>query len=307
MSQQSTITDKQSLSGAKLMSRHTSERIFQIILGAFFVLMSIIFLVPVLNVVALSFSSTNAILRNDVAIWPVDFTTIGYNQVFQNDKMATGFRNSFLVILFNLPLTLLMTSLASYPLAFGNFKGKKLYSFMILFTMWFGAGLIPNFMVIRSLGLLDSLWSLIIPSALGAYNVIILRNFMESTPLSIVESAKIDGANDFRILFGIIIPTSLPVLATISLWTIVARWNEFFNPLMYITTSSKYTLQVVLRDIVLASEINEFNLTAAEGTLSIPEQLRNAAIVISMVPMLIIYPFLQRYFVSGIMLGSVKE
>ena len=130
---------------------------------------------------------------------------------------------------------------------------------------------------------------------------------MESTPLSIVESAKIDGANDFRILFNIIIPTSTPVLATISLWVIVARWNEFFNPLMYITDPSKYTLQVILRDIVLASEISEFNLTAAEGTLSIPEQLRNAAIVISMVPMLIIYPFLQRFFVSGIMLGSVKE
>lgn len=284
-----------------------SETTFQIILGLFFILACAAFLIPVLNVVAMSFSSTNAILRNDVALLPVDFTTIGYEQVFQNNKMLTGFRNSFIVILFNLPLALLMTSLAAYPLAFGNFKGKKVYSFMILFTMWFGAGLIPNFMVVRSLNLLDSLWSLIIPSALGAYNIIILRNYFESTPLSIIESAKIDGAHDFQILFRIVLPTSTPVLATLSLWIIVARWNEFFNPLMYITTSSKYTLQVILRDIVLASEMNEFNLTAAEGTLSIPEQLRNAAIVVSMVPMLIIYPFLQRYFVSGIMLGSVKE
>lgn len=284
-----------------------SETTFQIILGLFFVFACAAFLIPVLNVVAMSFSSTNAILRNDVALLPVDFTTIGYEQVFQNNKMLTGFRNSFIVILFNLPLALLMTSLAAYPLAFGNFKGKKVYSFMILFTMWFGAGLIPNFMVVRSLNLLDSLWSLIIPSALGAYNIIILRNYFESTPLSIIESAKIDGAHDFQILFRIVLPTSTPVLATLSLWIIVARWNEFFNPLMYITTSSKYTLQVILRDIVLASEMNEFNLTAAEGTLSIPEQLRNAAIVVSMVPMLIIYPFLQRYFVSGIMLGSVKE
>lgn len=284
-----------------------SETTFQIILGLFFIFACAAFLIPVLNVIAMSFSSTNAILRNDVALLPVDFTTIGYEQVFQNNKMLTGFRNSFIVILFNLPLALLMTSLAAYPLAFGNFKGKKVYSFMILFTMWFGAGLIPNFMVVRSLNLLDSLWSLIIPSALGAYNIIILRNYFESTPLSIIESAKIDGAHDFQILFRIVLPTSTPVLATLSLWIIVARWNEFFNPLMYITTSSKYTLQVILRDIVLASEMNEFNLTAAEGTLSIPEQLRNAAIVVSMVPMLIIYPFLQRYFVSGIMLGSVKE
>lgn len=289
------------------LNKSLSETIFQVVLGIFFVLACALFLIPVLNVVAMSFSSTTAILRNDVGIFPVGFTTIGYEQVFQNDRMITGFRNSFFVILFNLPLALLLTSLAAYPLAFGQFKGKKVYSFMILFTMWFGAGLIPNFMVVRSLGLLDSLWSLIIPGALGAYNVIILRNFFESTPLSIVESARIDGANDFGILFKIIIPTSTPVMATLSLWIIVARWNEFFNPLMYITTSSRYTLQVILRDIVLASELNEFNLTAAEGTLSIPEQLRNAAIVISMVPMLIIYPFLQRYFVSGIMLGSVKE
>lgn len=288
-------------------SKSKSESAFQLMLGIFFVLACAAFLIPVLNVVAMSLSSTNAILRNDVALLPVDFTTIGYEQVFQNNKMITGFRNSIFVILFNLPLSLLMTSLAAYPLAFGNFKGKKVYSFMILFTMWFGAGLIPNFMVIRSLNLLNSLWSLIIPSALGAYNVIILRNYFESTPLSIIESAKIDGAHDFQVLFRIVIPTATPVLATLSLWIIVARWNEFFNPLMYITTSSKYTLQVILRDIVLASEMNEFNLTAAEGTLSIPEQLRNAAIVVSMVPMLIIYPFLQRYFVSGIMLGSVKE
>lgn len=307
MAQLNTTVGDSSLTSPNPVNRTRSDKIFQIFLVVFFVILSMVFLVPVLNVVALSFSGTSAILRNDVTVLPVDFTTIGYSQVFQNDKMMTGFRNSFLVILFNLPLALLMTSLAAYPLAFGNFKGKKLYSFMILFTMWFSAGLIPNFMVIRSLGMLDSLWSLIVPSALGAYNIIILRNFMESTPLSIVESAKIDGANDFRILFNIIIPTSTPVLATISLWVIVARWNEFFNPLMYITDPSKYTLQVILRDIVLASEISEFNLTAAEGTLSIPEQLRNAAIVISMVPMLIIYPFLQRFFVSGIMLGSVKE
>ena len=307
MSMNSSAQTAESFASQKLVSRERNERIFQFFLGIFFVIACAIFLIPVINVVALSFSGTSAILRNDVGIFPVDFTTIGYEQVFQNDKMLTGFKNSFIVILFNLPLALLMTSLAAYPLAFGDFKGKRVYSFMILFTMWFSAGLIPNFMVIRSLGMLNSLSSLIVPSALGAYNVIILRNFMESTPISMVESAKIDGANDFRILFGIILPTATPVMATLSLWIIVARWNEFFNPLMYITDSSKYTLQVVLRDIVLASELAEFNLTAAEGTLSIPEQLRNAAIVISMVPMLIIYPFLQRYFVSGIMLGSVKE
>ena len=289
-----------------IVNRKKSETIFQIILTIFFLIMCAIFLIPVFNVVALSFSSTRAILKNDVSLLPVEFTTIGYQQVFSNDKMLTGFRNSFFVILLNLPLTLLMTCMAAYPLAFGNFKGKKIYSALIMFTMWFSAGLIPNFMVVKSLGMLNSFASLIIPSALGAYNILILRNFFESIPYALVESARIDGAHDFKILFGIVIPLSTPVLATISLWTVVARWNEFFNPLMYLRDDNKYTLQVVLRDIIFASEMNEFNTTAAEGTLTLPEQLRNASIVVSMVPMLIIYPFLQRYFVSGIMLGSVK-
>ncbi len=289
------------------MNKRKKDSSIQIFLICFFILASIIFIVPVLNVIALSLSSTNAILRNDVSIIPVNFTTIGYEQVFQNSKLLRGFLNSILVILANLPLTLLMTAIAAYPLAYAKFRGKKVYSFIILFTLWFNAGLIPNFMVIKNLGLLDSLWSLIIPSILGAYNIIILRNFFESIPKSLIESARIDGASEFKILFSICIPLSTAVIATISLWTIVARWNEFFAPLMYLKNQANYTLQVVLRDIIFSSEMNEFNLTAAEGTLSIPEQLRNASIVISMIPMLIIYPFLQKYFVTGIMLGSVKE
>ena len=161
-------------------------------------------------------------------------------------------------------------------------------------------------MVVNYLGMVDTLWSIIIPSLLGAYNIIILRNYFESIPTSLIESAKIDGAHDFTILFRIILPLSKPVLATITLWIVVARWNEFFAPLMYLRDSKKYTLQVILRDIIMSSEMNEFNMTAAEGTLSIPEQLRNASIIISLVPMLVVYPFLQKYFVTGIMLGSVK-
>lgn len=289
------------------MVKSKSERVFQTILTILFLICCAIFLIPVLNVISMSFSGTDAILRNDVGIWPVDFTLTGYQQVFSSNRITTGFRNSFIVIILNTPLALLMTSMAAYPLAFGNFKGKKAYSVMILITLWFNAGLIPNFMVIKHLGMLDTLWSLVIPSALGAYNIIILRNFFESIPISLVESARIDGAHDFKILFRIIVPLSKPVIATIALWVIVARWNEFFAPIMYLKNASKYTLQVVLRDIILSSETNEFNQAAKEGTMAIPQQLRNAAIVVSMVPMLVLYPFLQKYFVSGIMLGSVKE
>lgn len=289
-----------------MLHRTKGQKVFQVIIVIFFIIMCAIFVIPILNVLAMSLSSTNAILRNDVGIFPVDPTTIGYKQVFSNDKIISGFKNSFLVIGVHTPLAIIGTAFAAYPLAYGDFKGKKLYNYMIVMTMWIAGGLIPSFMVVNYLGMVDTLWSVIIPSLLGAYNIIILRNYFESIPTSLIESAKIDGAHDFTILFRIILPLSKPVLATITLWVVVARWNEFFAPLMYIRDSKKYTLQVILRDIIMSSEMNEFNMTAAEGTLSIPEQLRNASIIISLVPMLIVYPFLQKYFVTGIMLGSVK-
>lgn len=289
-----------------MLHRTKGQKVFQVIIVIFFIIMCAIFVIPILNVLAMSLSSTNAILRNDVGIFPVDPTTIGYKQVFSNDKILSGFKNSFLVIGVHTPLAIIGTAFAAYPLAYGDFKGKKLYNYMIVMTMWIAGGLIPSFMVVNYLGMVDTLWSVIIPSLLGAYNIIILRNYFESIPTSLIESAKIDGAHDFTILFRIILPLSKPVLATITLWVVVARWNEFFAPLMYIRDSKKYTLQVILRDIIMSSEMNEFNMTAAEGTLSIPEQLRNASIIISLVPMLVVYPFLQKYFVTGIMLGSVK-
>ena len=289
-----------------MLHRTKGQKVFQVILVILFIIMCAIFVIPILNVLAMSLSSTNAILRNDVGIFPVDLTTIGYKQVFSNDKIISGFKNSFLIIGVHTPLAIIGTAFAAYPLAYGDFKGKKLYNYMIVMTMWIAGGLIPSFMVVNYLGMVDTLWSVIIPSLLGAYNIIILRNYFESIPTSLIESAKIDGAHDFTILFRIILPLSKPVLATITLWVVVARWNEFFAPLMYIRDSKKYTLQVILRDIIMSSEMNDFNMTAAEGTLSIPEQLRNASIIISLVPMLVVYPFLQKYFVTGIMLGSVK-
>ncbi|AVM41917.1 carbohydrate ABC transporter permease [Fastidiosipila sanguinis] len=289
-----------------MLHKTKGQKVFQVVIVIFFIIMCAIFIIPILNVLAMSLSSTNAILRNDVGIFPVDLTTIGYKQVFSNDKILSGFKNSFLVIGVHTPLALIGTAFAAYPLAYGDFKGKKLYNYMIVLTMWIAGGLIPSFMVVNYLGMVDTLWSIIIPSLLGAYNIIILRNYFESIPTSLIESAKIDGAHDFTILFRIILPLSKPVLATITLWIVVARWNEFFAPLMYLRDSKKYTLQVILRDIIMSSEMNEFNMTAAEGTLSIPEQLRNASIIISLVPMLVVYPFLQKYFVTGIMLGSVK-
>ena len=180
--------------------------------------------------------------------------------------------------------------------------------------MWFSGGIIPTFMTVRNLGLIDSLWALIVNSLLSAYHVIIARSYFQSIPKSMVESARIDGANDYGILFKIIMPLSKPVLATIALWIIVGHWNDYLNPLIFLSSRNNYTLQLVLKEIVLYSESSLYGLSAAVtggssgGSVSdLGPQVRNASLVVSMIPMVVIYPFVQRYFVSGIMLGAVKE
>jgi putative aldouronate transport system permease protein len=267
---------------------------------------------PFLNMIAISLSGNHEVLRNEVTFYPKAFTWVAYKEVANNALILRAYLNTIIVALACCVLSLVLTSMAAYPLAYSDFIGKKVYNLFIVITLWFSAGMVPHFMVIRSLGLLDNLFSLVISGALGAYNVVILRNFFHSLPISMVESAKIDGANEFTILFRIIMPLSKPALATIALWVIVGQWNNYMAPLMYLRTKTNYTLQIVLRDIVLATEgdiygIRSENASLEGGVTSISEQIKNAVLVFSMIPMLIIYPFIQKYFVKGIMLGAVKE
>ena len=204
-----------------------------------------------------------------------------------------------------------MTCVAAYPLAFGDFYGKKLFNILILFTMWFNGGIIPTFLTIRQLGLHDTLWSLIVNSMLVAYNVVIVRSYFQSIPQSVVESARIDGANDYLILFKLIIPLSKPVLATVALWVIVGHWNDYLNSLLFLSSRQNYTLQLVLKELVLNAEASIHNISmssdsSTSGAAALGQQMRNGVLVVSMIPMIILYPFVQRYFISGVMLGSVK-
>ena len=219
--------------------------------------------------------------------------------------------NSFFVAIVGCVLGLLATCIAAYPMAYGDFYGKKLYVIIIMFTMWFNAGIVPLFLTIRSLGLYDSLWALILNSLITAYNVVIIRSYFSSIPFSIIESARIDGATDYRILFQLVIPLSKPVLATVALWLIVGHWNDYLNPLVLIHSQEHKTLQLFLKELVLNAETSTSNLASVndatnKGVAALSQQLKNGVLVVSMVPMLVLYPFLQKFFVSGVMLGSVK-
>ena len=230
--------------------------------------------------------------------------------VFQNKALWRSVVNSLVIAGGGCICSLLVLCIAAYPLAFSNFHGKKLYNFMILLTLWFNGGMIPTFLVIRQLGLLDTKWALILNALINAYYVLIVRSYFSSIPMSLIESAHIDGGNDFLILFRIVIPLSKPVLATVALWVVVFHWNDYFYPLMFLSKFENQTLQMVLKDIVLQAQATMYEVTSPGGVdggvAAISEQVRNAVLFVSMIPMLILYPFLQRYFVTGIMLGAVK-
>lgn len=275
----------------------------------FIVLFVIAVLYPILNVLAVSFSSYGGYATNSGMIWPHHFTLESYKQVFSNEKIWSGYGTTLIVTVAGTMLGLVLTILTSYSLSKSDLRGKKIIMSLILFTMFFSGGMIPNYFLIKNLHLLDSRWALIIPGCLTAYNIILMKNFFESLPQSLLEAAKIDGATEIQVLQSIVIPLSKPIISVISLYLAVGYWNSYFNGILYIKSQSKWPLQLVLREIITAAstlqQSTEGNLAEA-GTAVPAIMLQYAAIVVAMVPILCIYPFIQKYFEKGVMIGAVK-
>lgn len=295
----------------RFIKRSRGERVFGIFNVAFMIILLAFFLYPLLNMVSISISNEYAVLGAKVTFYPIGFNAQAYEKIFQNIDLWRSVGNSFFVAIVGCICSLIILSIAAYPLAFGDFYGKKVYRMLILFTMWFAGGTIPTYLTIITLGLHNSLWSLIVNSMLTAYNVVIMQSYFSSIPMSVVESAKIDGANDYRILFRLIIPLSKPVMATVALWVIVGHWNDYLNPLLFLAKRENYTLQLMLKEMVLNAQASVHNISVGStkttgGAAALGQQMRNAVLVVSMIPMVILYPFVQRFFIGGVMLGSVK-
>ena len=304
-------TMKKRRKNGEFIRRSTGDKIADAILNIVMFLMLCFILYPLLNMFSISLSNEYAVLRADVTFYPIGFNPQAYDLIFKNQDLWRSFGNSIFIAGVGCVLSLVGLCIAAYPLAYGNFYGKRAYSLFILFTMWFNGGIIPQFLTIRELGLYNTRWALILNMLLSAYNIVIVRSYFQSIPTSIVESARIDGANDFLILFKLIIPLSKPVLATVAMWIIVGHWNDYLNPLMFLSDRENYTLQMILKELVLNAEssIHNISMTGSKqtsGAVALGQQTRNAVLVVAMVPMLIVFPFVQRYFVSGVMLGSVK-
>ena len=283
------------------------EQIFSGFNVIFMILFCAAALYPFLYLIARSFSSPDANFLK-ITILPQKFTFENYIRVFKNEDIGTGFKNAVIRTVVGTAVNLIFSILAAYPLSKKYFPHRNIWTGLIIFTMYFSGGMIPGYLLVKQLGLLNTMWAMIIPSAINTYNMIIMRNFFMSLPSALEEAARIDGADDFKILVRVIIPMSKPILATIALWSMVGHWNAWFDCLIYITDPSKQVLQIVLRRVVLEGSVQMMNPNAAEFTDQIvnPENIKAATIITATVPIIMIYPFLQKYFVTGIMVGSLK-
>ncbi|WNQ13222.1 carbohydrate ABC transporter permease [Paenibacillus aurantius] len=266
-------------------------------------------LFPFLNIVAVSFSSSRAINAGEVSVWPIELSFDAYHNLIADGQLLVAMKNTVLLTVVGTALNMLFTVLAAYPLSKRRLKGRNFLLMAILFTMLFGGGLIPNFLLVSTLGLINSYWGLWLPALISAYNMFVLKSFFEGLPEELEESAAIDGAKDLSILWKIILPLSLPVMAALTLFYAVGWWNSYMNVLIYIKSTDKLSLMVKLYQMMqnigpeLLSTSNGEGVSQATIT---PEGVRAASIVLSILPILCVYPFLQKHFVKGVLLGSVK-
>ena len=271
------------------------------------IIVMVICLVPMLNLAAKSLSSTDALVKDIVYLWPVDINFDAYAMVFSDIKYIRSFFFTAILTFVCTILSLVMTTLCAYPLIFEKLKGRSFINVLITITMFFNAGTIPNYLLMKSLGMLNTVWVLMIPSCLSIFNMIIMRSFLYSIPDSLRESAEIDGASYFTILLKIYVPLSKPVLATLALFYAVGRWNGYSDALMYVTDKDLYPLQLFLYNII--NNINQVEIATQEGFSSpgLSEAVKAAIVMFSTVPILCIYPWLQKYFIHGVTVGAVKE
>lgn len=295
---------------SKTIKESGSDRLFTIFNYVMLSIVLIIVLYPLIYVVSASFSSSSAVLSGRVWLWPVEPTLEGYKAVFKNTMVTKGFMNTVFYTVAGTAINLILTVMAAYPLSRKDFKGRNFFMLLFVFTMLFNGGLIPTYLIVKDLHMIDTVWAMLIPAALSVWNVIIMRTYFQTTiPNELLEASQLDGCTDFRFLKSIVLPLSGPILAVIALFYAVGHWNQYFNAMIYLKQSDLYPLQLVLRDILVQNEVNIEMLGDAKTAAArqgLRELLKYALIVVTSVPLLIVYPFLQKFFVKGVMIGSIK-
>lgn len=286
--------------------RPMGEILFDVINITLVALITFSCVFPFLNVFAKAFSSDAAIVAGEVGLWPVDFQTDAMLRIFKTKTVINSLFVTIGITVLGTAINMLLTILMAYPLSRRDLVGRKFLMKFILVTMMFSGGMIPSFLVVKSLGLLNTIWSLILPGAINTFNLIVMRTFFEGLPIELEEAARVDGCNNFRILVQIVLPLSLATIATLTLFYAVAHWNSYFNAMLYIDKPELYTLQVKLRQLLLAGQSAELQEGLDISARLSEEALKSSTIVFATVPILLVYPWLQKYFVKGVTVGAVK-
>ncbi len=292
-----------------MVTNKGSDRVFNIVIYVVMTLFCVILLLPLLHVVACAFSEPKMVYTGKVIIFPKNLSVESFRRVFEEKSIWTGYRNTIFYTVVGTVISLFLQMSSGYALSRSDLRFRKLFQFMFVLTMFVSGGLIPSYIVIRTLKMLNTVWAIILPGALSAGNVIVVRTFISSSiPYDIQESAMIDGCSAGRIFFSIIIPLAKPLMAVMMLYSIVGYWNSYFNALIYVTNKDLQPLQMVLRNILVSNDINSMGgntMGNAEAAL-MSESLKYSTIVVSTLPILIIYPFFEKYFEKGMIIGSLK-
>ncbi|GIP37241.1 protein LplC [Paenibacillus sp. J31TS4] len=283
--------------------------LFTVVNLIFLTALALIMFLPFVNVIAQSFSSTNAITTGRVVFWPVEATTIHYRYVFSDASIWRSFGITVYITLLGTLLNLAATAMLAYPVSRQEYKGRNLVVLLVLVTMIFSAPLIPNFILIKSLGLMNSLWALMLPGAISAFNFFVMLSFFRELPAELIDAGRIDGCGEWRIAASIVLPLSKPVMASLGIFYAVSHWNTFMSALYYINKPNLYPLQVKLRQMIVSDDIavDPSATQFSELAHSSPEGIKMAVIMVATLPIILVYPLLQRHFVKGMMIGSIKS
>ena len=284
--------------------------VFDCINTLFMLFLILITFYPLYYVLMCSLSESNALIGSrGIMLLPKGFSLASYKAVFSNPNILTGYRTTLLVVVLGTALSVILTSIGAFLITRKNFALGKPMAYMMTFTMFFSGGMIPTYLLVyKYLHMGDTFWALILPTAISTYNLLIMKANFQALPDSIEEAAKIDGANDIMILFRIVLPLSMPIIAVMILFYGVTYWNSWFNAMLYMRTKSKFPLQLILREILLINDTSSMSAggNGASDTYLIGESIKYASIVVATLPILCVYPFIQRYFVKGVMIGAVK-
>jgi putative aldouronate transport system permease protein len=290
------------------MKDTVGEKVFYAVNYVLLSLIGLSCLLPLIHIVAVSFSDQDAVASGFVSLWPIGLNFQSYKALLDGTNIVGAFRNSIVITVVGVALSMLFTIMAAYPLSRRYFIGRRFFLMMTVFTMLFSGGLIPTYLLVRALGLVDTYGALWLPGLVSTFNMLIMRTYLDNIPEELEEAARMDGCGEVRLIVRIFLPLSLPVMATLALFYGVGYWNAFMNVLIYINDTKKYNLTVLVQQMVQSQQLLQQmnNLQPDDMEAITTESIRSAAIIVMTVPMLIVYPFIQKYFVKGAMIGSIK-